>query len=89
MPAISSKTGLPCKKINFPLKMSVFLEFATYINIASVAPCKRFGKLSFVIGMCFSPEVVPEVTAKYFGRPGHKTFFLPSFISLIYFFIPS
>jgi len=35
---------------------------------------------SFVIGMCFSPEVVPDVLAKYIGLPGHKIFFLPSTI---------
>ena len=34
-------------------------------------------KLAFVIGMNLDPEVVPDVLAKYFGLPGHKTFSAP------------
>jgi hypothetical protein len=31
-----------------------------------------------VIGIYFTPEVVPEVFAKYSGLPGHVMFFSPS-----------
>ena len=48
-----------------------------------------FGIDSFVIGLCLTPLVVPDVLAKYFGLPGHKTSCSPFFILSIYFLICS
>ena len=59
-----SRVGLPCKKINFPDRKSVFPVSSIYRSIAFLDALKCSGRLSFVIGIYFMPDVVPDVIAK-------------------------
>jgi hypothetical protein len=46
-----SRVGLPCKKINFPDRKSVFPVSSIYRSIAFLDALKCSGRLSFVIGI--------------------------------------
>ena len=63
--------------IILPSIISNFFVCWAYNNKASFVDLIWIFNISFESGIYFIPLVVPDVFAKYFGNPFHKTFFSP------------
>ena len=71
--------GKPARREEIVRVIEDYLEGESIVEIAT----HIFRSASFVKGIYFKPEVVPEVSQKYKGFPGHKTFFSPQVIFFI------